>query len=58
VIRVLEDGLDYGNLYVSQVVKIKLDPFWIRWPLCGFSWLMLKFDHRYPASKRCSNGCM
>ena len=37
MIRVLEDGLDYGNLYVSQVVKIKLDPFWIRLAPMRFS---------------------
>jgi len=40
------------------VVKIMLDPFWIRWPLCGFRWLMWKFDHRRLASKRRSNGCL
>jgi len=40
------------------VVKIMFDPFWIRWPLCGFHWLMWEFDHRYSASKRRSNGCL
>jgi len=40
------------------VVKIRLDIFWIRWPLCGFRWLMWRFDHRRPASKRRSNGCL
>jgi len=40
------------------VVKIRLDPFWIRWPLCGFRWLLWKFDHRCPAFKRRSNGCL
>jgi len=38
------------------VIKIRLEPFWIRLALCGFRWLMWRFDHRRPASKRRSNG--
>ena len=40
------------------MVKIRLDPFWIRVDPMRFSLVMSRFDHRRPASKRCSNGCL
>ena len=40
------------------MVKIRLEPFWIRLAPMRVSLANVEFDHRYPASKTRSNGCL
>ncbi|CAB81796.1 putative protein [Arabidopsis thaliana] len=42
----------------SSLLSSSLYPSGFAWPLCDYRLLMWRFDHRRPASKRRSNGCL